>query len=61
LLDSGGDPAPNSGEGEANVEEGVARNDQWWEERVVLCRKRREEGGLYSLLEHLREVTGDER
>ena len=28
---------------------------------VVLCRKRREEGGLYSLLEHLREVTGDER
>ncbi len=29
LLDSGGDRASNSGEGEANVEEGVARNDQW--------------------------------
>ena len=29
LLDSGGASAPNSGEGAANVEEGVARNDLW--------------------------------
>ena len=60
LLDSGGAPVFDSGEGVDNVDSGEVADDQWQEGKVVLCRKRRKGVGLYRLHGVLPSVMDDD-
>ena len=57
---SGGAPAPNSGDRGANVDGGEVEDYQREVGSERVCRKRREEGGLYKLDGVLRSVTDDD-
>ena len=60
LLDPGGAPGFDSGDGGANVVGEVASVDQWREVGVVVCSNRRERVGFYSLDGGLRIVIHDD-